>query len=1408
MSCLPARFPSAHSTLCWFGFLLITVGILPATFADEGPFESLSQQYHEKIQPLIVQYCLDCHSGDSNEGELNLEHFSDFEQVRQQPAAWQKIAAILKTAEMPPAESPQLNTHEKRQLQEWVRHYLKTEASVSAGDPGPVVLRRLNHAQYTYTIRDLTGVLLDPAREFPVDGAAGEGFTNTGNALSMSPSLVTKYFDAAKQVASHAVLLPDDIRFSSSNTRRDWTNEILASIRQLYFRYTGVLGDASSLNGWGVSDPTQLTNHDGRVNLQAYFQVLIQQRANLGKGLSALKHVAQEENLSPTYLEHLAQTLTSNGSTHLLDHIKTRWLTAKPEDAQSIADEIQTWQDKLWKFNPVGHFGQVTMWQEPVTPISQSENFHAKLQPTPDANEMTLYLVAATAGDGTTQDIAIWQRPRIERPGRPPLLLRDLRATSIGLPKKRDDLIARCSKYLQAAGKLNASGEQIDLSQFAANHQLDPLVLKPLLSLLGITRAGPAEIQKHLDSPIAELAGYKFVKGWGVAGSEALSIVSNASDDQVKVPGDLNPHKIAVHPRPKQWVAVGWQSPMTGRVRLTPGVRDAHNQCGNGIHWSFELRSGNQRRVLSSGDIDLGNTATIEPIADLPVNQGDLISLVISARDNNHGCDLTEIDLEIVEQAGDQLHWSLSGDCADNIADSNPHADHYGAEGIWHFYTGSVDQTKPEPTIPPGSLLAQWLEETDSKRATELAAQIETLLSHPPTGDKAKSDQEVYQLLTALDGPLFSRIDSAALAATMTSAELANGEFGLDPEMFGSHRSEVQVSTEDLIVSAPSIVAIKVPSELAAAGELVVTGTLADLHADQASIQLEVTTTPPVTADTLLPGIPILTSTGSAAEERIKDSFAAFRKLFPAAMCYPRIVPVDVVVTLILFHREDDHLARLMLNEQEQIQLNRLWDQLHFVSHDALQLVTAFDQLLEFASQDDDPEKYRPLGAAIYAAADKFRNQLIESEPAHLEAILDLATRAYRRPLTDAEDKGIRNIYTQLRTESLSHDQALRLTLARILTAPAFLYRLEQSSPGPLWSPVSDWELANRLSYFLWSSLPDASLRAAASEERLHQPAMLRAQTKRMLRGEPTRRLAIEFACQWLHIRNFDQLSEKNERLFPQFTTLRNDMYEESIQFFTDLFQNDRSVTSILDADHTFLNETLATHYGIPNVASNAWRRIDHVGKFSRGGILAQATFLATQSGASRTSPILRGNWVSETLLGERLPRPPKNVPVLPDTIPANMTERQLTELHTSNAGCAKCHARVDPYGFALEEYDAIGHHRNQDAAGNPIDTRATLPDGATIQGLEGLRTYLLSTRRDTFLRHFCRKLLGFALGRSVQLSDEPLLDEMIHGLANNQYRVSCAIEAIVLSEQFQNIRGRDHDSKHPQTAANLESQP
>ena len=204
------------------------------------------------------------------------------------------------------------------------------------------------------------------------------------------------------------------------------------------------------------------------------------------------------------------------------------------------------------------------------------------------------------------------------------------------------------------------------------------------------------------------------------------------------------------------------------------------------------------------------------------------------------------------------------------------------------------------------------------------------------------------------------------------------------------------------------------------------------------------------------------------------------------------------------------------------------------------------------------------------------------------------------------------------------------------------------------------------------------------------------------------------------------------------------------------------------------------------------WRRVDGVRQQGRGGILGLATTLATQAGASRTSPILRGHWLSEVILGEKLPKPPKNVPQLAETVPEGLTERQLIARHSSDAACAQCHMRIDPFGFALETYDAIGRFRTQDAAGHPIDAATTLMDGTPIEGPEGLRSYLLTDRRDAFERQFCRKLLGYALGRSVQLSDEPLLDAIQATLAANGHRVHVAIEAIVLSRQFREIRGQD----------------
>lgn len=289
-----------------------------------------------------------------------------------------------------------------------------------------------------------------------------------------------------------------------------------------------------------------------------------------------------------------------------------------------------------------------------------------------------------------------------------------------------------------------------------------------------------------------------------------------------------------------------------------------------------------------------------------------------------------------------------------------------------------------------------------------------------------------------------------------------------------------------------------------------------------------------------------------------------------------------------------------------------------------------------------------------------------------------------------------------------------------------------------------------------------------------------------MLNDPKTKRLAIQFACQWLHVRNFDQNNDKNLALYPEFATLRGDMYQETVQFFEDMFRNDGCILDVIDSDHTFVNQALAKHYGLEKATNSDWERIDGVRQQGRGGVLTMATILASQSGASRTSPILRGNWLSETLLGERLPKPPANVPQLPETLPVGLTARQLIEHHSQQPECAKCHVRIDPYGFALEQYDAVGRQRSEKA-----DTKTTLFDGTSINDIDDMKSYLASQRREEIVRQFCKKLLGFALGRQVLLTDEPLLDDMQNQLAANHYRFSVAVKMIVTSKQFLSIRGQ-----------------
>ena len=280
---------------------------------------------------------------------------------------------------------------------------------------------------------------------------------------------------------------------------------------------------------------------------------------------------------------------------------------------------------------------------------------------------------------------------------------------------------------------------------------------------------------------------------------------------------------------------------------------------------------------------------------------------------------------------------------------------------------------------------------------------------------------------------------------------------------------------------------------------------------------------------------PILANPGTAAYRQVEAALDEFRQLFPAALCYTKIVPVDEVVTLTLYYREDENLARLMLDPAEKAELDRMWSELHYLSQDALTLVDALEQLIQYATQDADPKVFIPLREPFNERAQDYRQAFVESQPKHLAAVLKLATLAYRRPLTAAETAELGKLYADLRAEELPHDDAIRLLWARVLVVPAFLYRIEKPPAGTAPQPVNDWELASRLSYFLWSSLPDAELRELAAAGRLHQPDVLAGQLKRMLSDERTRRLASEFACQWLHVRDFEHLDEKSEQHFPTF---------------------------------------------------------------------------------------------------------------------------------------------------------------------------------------------------------------------------------------------------------------------------------
>jgi Protein of unknown function (DUF1592)/Protein of unknown function (DUF1588)/Protein of unknown function (DUF1587)/Protein of unknown function (DUF1585)/Protein of unknown function (DUF1595) len=872
-----------------------------------APEKDLVDGFAQRVRPLLKKYCLECHSTKVKKASLDLERFTSLAEVRKGLKTWQMVVEQLEAGEMPPQKKPQPTLQERTHILHWATGLLNAEARARAGDPGPASLRRLSNTEYDCTIRDLTGVDLRPTREFPADGAAGEGFTNAAEALSdITPDLFSKYLEAAKDIAAHAVLLPDGFRFEPGKTRRDWTDGSLARLRKFYAVYTS----------------------DGRLPLLPYVLATVRYREALSAGEITLAEVAAKEKINPKYLAVLWQTLNDRTPSYPLDLIRARWRQASEQDVAGLVTEIMAWQKRLWKFVPIG-----------------------------------------------------------------------------------------------------------------------------------------------------------------------------------------------------------------------------------------SCRYGNTTRQVAN-----------DP------------------------------------RAAEVLAWTLA--------------------------------LAPAPSPAP------------------------------------------------------------VLASEPALRELVRG-------------------------------------------------------------------------------------------------YTAFRRCFPWFLCFPQVVPTDEAVCLKMFHREDEPLERLFLDTEQKRHLDHLWSEHRFISQQPVAENNYLPQFIGFVTQDqpkellDYFESQRPV---FHQRAEEFEKEGVAAIPRQWAALLEFAARALRRPLGEKEKSDLHGLYKALRSKGAAHEEAFRGVVARVLVSPTFLFRLEKPPPGIEAGPVSDWELATRLSYFLWSSLPDEELRRLAAAGKLHEPELLADQTRRLLQDRRLRALATEFGTQWIHVRNFDQLKEKNEKLFPDFDAkLRAAIYEESIWFFQDLFQSDRPVTDILDADYAFLNETLARHYGIPGVTGQHWRRVEGVRKFGRGGILGLASVQATQSGASRTSPVLRGNWVVETLFGEKLPRPPDNVPILPDVEGGTetLTTRQQVEKHASVASCAVCHVRIDPFGFAFEQFDAIGRWRVKDLGGRAIDATATLKDGTTFQGIDGLRNYLLTTKKDVIVRLFCQKLLGYALGRTTTLADRPLIDEMVTELNMHQGRVSAAVLTIVRSPQFRMIRGQ-----------------
>jgi hypothetical protein len=442
----------------------------------------------------------------------------------------------------------------------------------------------------------------------------------------------------------------------------------------------------------------------------------------------------------------------------------------------------------------------------------------------------------------------------------------------------------------------------------------------------------------------------------------------------------------------------------------------------------------------------------------------------------------------------------------------------------------------------------------------------------------------------------------------------------------------------------------------------------------------------------------------------------------------------------------------------------------------------------------EDKEAAKPARTVDPAQVEAARRKLLVAVPgpqlqpreAARKVISPFMRQAFRRPVKDEEVNRYLALFEKVNQRGDSFEQAIRFVVKGVLISPHFLFLVEPppDNEGPY--RLGQYEIASHLSYFLWASMPDEELLKLAAAGKLHDDDVLRAQVRRMIKDPRIRGLSDSFAVQWLGIAHLGAVVRPDSKLFPEFNDeLAAAMREETILFFDSIVRENRSVLDLVDAKYTFVNEQLAKLYGIDGIAGPEMRKVE-LEDPQRGGVLGQASILTVTSHPHRTSPVLRGRWVLQDLLGADVPPPPPNVPELPEKDKAGkpLPLRQQLEKHRSKAECAVCHNRMDPLGFGLENFDPLGRWRTE-VNGEVIDTAGVLPSGEKFNGPVELKKLLLDKRRPEFVRNLCRKMLGYALGREINRVDMCVVQDCSKALESGEFRISRLLEAIVVSYPF-----------------------